>query len=63
MNFMLFMAENLREIMAQLGFRTVEEMVGHSECLQVRAGDDHGLQLDKIIGQLLLAACAGVGCV
>ncbi|WP_304470933.1 glutamate synthase-related protein, partial [uncultured Faecalibaculum sp.] len=51
MNFMLFMAENLREIMAQLGFRTVEEMVGHSECLQVRAGDDHGLQLDKIIGQ------------
>ncbi len=35
--YMTFVAEELREIMAQLGFRTVEEMVGHAECLrQVR---------------------------
>ena len=32
-NFMLFVARQTREIMAQLGFRTVDEMVGHPECL------------------------------
>lgn len=32
-NFMLFVAEQLREIMASLGFRTVDEMVGHPECM------------------------------
>ena len=34
MNFMLFIAEEMREIMASLGFRTVEEMVGRSDCLK-----------------------------
>lgn len=33
-NFMLFVAEQLREVMARLGFRTVDEMVGHPECLR-----------------------------
>ena len=33
-SFMLFVAEQMREVMARLGFRTVEEMVGHPECLQ-----------------------------
>ena len=33
-NFMRFVAQELREIMAQLGFRTVEDMVGHPECLK-----------------------------
>ena len=33
-NFMTFVAEELREIMASLGFRTVDEMVGHPECLR-----------------------------
>ena len=32
--FMLFVAEQLRRIMASLGFATVEEMVGHPECLR-----------------------------
>ena len=36
MNFMLFIAQELREIMAKLGFRTLSEMVGHTECLKVR---------------------------
>ena len=36
MNFMLFIAEELREIMASLGFRTVDEMVGHTEMLRVK---------------------------
>ncbi|MBM7000840.1 glutamate synthase large subunit [bacterium] len=33
-NFMRYVAEELREIMARLGFRTVEQMVGHPECLR-----------------------------
>ena len=33
-NFMTFVAQELREIMASLGFRTVDEMVGHPECLR-----------------------------
>lgn len=32
-NFMNFIAEDLREYMAQLGFHTVDEMIGHTECL------------------------------
>ena len=32
-NLMMFIAEEMREYMAQLGFRSVAEMVGHVECL------------------------------
>lgn len=35
-NFFYYVANELRAIMAQLGFRTVNEMVGHVECLRVR---------------------------
>ena len=35
-NYMLFIARQLREIMAKLGFRTVEEMVGRSDLLAPR---------------------------
>ena len=37
-NFMLFIARELREIMASLGIRTVKELVGRSDLLKVRAG-------------------------
>ncbi len=40
-NFFYFMAEELREIMAELGFRTVNEMVGKVEMLKVRSGLTH----------------------
>jgi glutamate synthase (ferredoxin) len=33
-NFMTYVAEELRELMASLGFRSVDEMVGHPECLR-----------------------------
>ncbi|MFA3781742.1 glutamate synthase large subunit [Melioribacteraceae bacterium 4301-Me] len=33
-SFFKFLAQDLREIMAELGFRTVEEMVGHTEVLE-----------------------------
>ena len=32
-NFFMFIAEEVRELLAQLGFRTLEEAVGHVECL------------------------------
>ncbi|HIU14259.1 MAG TPA: glutamate synthase large subunit [Candidatus Fimiplasma intestinipullorum] len=35
MNFMLFVARELREIMAELGYRSVDEMVGHVEDIQL----------------------------
>jgi glutamate synthase (ferredoxin) len=34
MNFMLFVAEELREYMAQMGFRTVDEMIGRTDMLE-----------------------------
>jgi glutamate synthase (NADPH/NADH) large chain len=40
-NFFKLMVEGLRELMAELGFRTINEMVGQSQCLKVRDLGDH----------------------
>ena len=40
-NLFRFLAEELREIMAMLGFRTVNEMVGRSQFLKRRTGISH----------------------
>ena len=40
-NFMMFIASELREYMAELGFRTVNEMVGHVECLDANDAIEH----------------------
>jgi glutamate synthase (NADPH/NADH) large chain len=40
-NFFHFLAEDLRETMAQLGFRTVNEMVGRTDVLRMRTDVDH----------------------
>src|SRR5437868_13430248 len=40
-NFMRFIAQEVRELMAQLGFRTFNEMIGHSELLQTSRALDH----------------------
>jgi glutamate synthase (NADPH/NADH) large chain len=51
-NFMRFIAQEVRELMAQLGFRTLNEMIGHSERLGVSKAIDHyktrGLDLSPI---------------
>jgi glutamate synthase (ferredoxin) len=51
-NFMRFIAEEVREWMAQLGFRTVNEMIGHSELLDTVQAIDHykslGLDYSRI---------------
>jgi glutamate synthase (NADPH/NADH) large chain len=40
-NFFTFLAHDLREVMAELGFRTVNEMVGRADMLRVRQDIDH----------------------
>ncbi len=40
-NLFRFLAEELREIMAQLGFRTVNEMIGQADCLETRPDITH----------------------
>lgn len=40
-NFFHFLAQDLREIMAELGFRTINEMVGRSDLLKVREDKGH----------------------
>ena len=40
-NFMHFIAEEARELMAQLGFRSINEMVGRTDKLEMRKAVDH----------------------
>jgi glutamate synthase domain-containing protein 3 len=53
MNFMMYIAQDTREIMASLGFRTIDEMVGRVDILDVNAAISHwkanGLDLSKIL--------------
>ena len=52
-NFFEFIAEEVRELLAQLGFRTLLEAVGHVELLDTRKAIDHwkasGLDLSPIL--------------
>src|SRR6202012_5213176 len=52
-NFMKFIAEDVREIMAQLGFRTSGEMVGRVDRLEARQAVEHwkakGLDFSNIL--------------
>jgi glutamate synthase (NADPH/NADH) large chain len=52
-NFMRFVASEVRELMAELGFRTFAEMVGHTECLEMREAIDHwkarGVDLSAVL--------------
>ena len=52
-NYMYFVAQELREIMANLGFRTIDEMVGKSEKLDTKDALNYykikGIDLSKIL--------------
>ncbi len=52
-NYMNFVAVEIREIMAKLGFRTINEMVGHCERLKMNKAIEHwkaqGLDYSKIL--------------
>jgi glutamate synthase (ferredoxin) len=54
-NFMRFIAQEIREIMAQLGFRTLNEMIGRSDILEPKKAITHwkakGLDFSKILYQ------------
>jgi glutamate synthase (NADPH/NADH) large chain len=40
-NFIQFLTRELREIMAEMGYKTIEEMVGQSDALKIREGVSH----------------------
>jgi glutamate synthase (NADPH) large chain len=54
-NYFFFVAEEVRRIMAQLGFRKFEDMIGRSDLLDMRKGLDHwkakGLDFSRIFYQ------------
>ncbi|MBJ7475748.1 MAG: glutamate synthase subunit alpha, partial [Polynucleobacter sp.] len=56
-NFFFYIAEEVREIMAQLGIRTFDELVGRVDLLDTKKGIDHwkakGLDFKKIFAQPL----------
>jgi len=55
-NYLFFVAEEVREIMAKLGFRTVSEMTGRVDRLDMRRALDHwkaaGVDLARILHQV-----------
>ncbi len=55
-NYMFFVAEELRAIMAEMGFRTLAEMVGRVDRLDMRGAIDHwkarGIDLSKLLHQV-----------
>jgi glutamate synthase (ferredoxin) len=63
---MRFIAQEVRELMAQLGFRTVNEMIGHTERLEMKAAVDHykakGLDFSQIFYQPPVPAHVGRYC-
>jgi glutamate synthase (NADPH/NADH) large chain len=54
-NFFFFIAEEVRELMAQLGVRTLQELIGRSDLLDMRKGIEHwkakGLDFSRIFYQ------------
>jgi glutamate synthase (ferredoxin) len=54
-NFMRFVAQEVREIMAQLGFRTFNDLVGRTDLLETKPAVDHwkakGLDISPILYQ------------
>jgi len=54
-NFMTFIAQEVRELMAKLGFRTIDEMVGRTDVLEPKQAVEHwkakGLDFSKILYQ------------
>jgi len=58
-NFMRFIAQHLREIMAQLGFRKLTDMVGRVDMLEPKAAIDHWKAKGFDFSNILYAPDAG----
>ena len=54
-NYFFFVAEEVRELMAQMGIRKFEDLIGRSDLLDMRAGIEHwkakGLNFSKVFHQ------------
>jgi glutamate synthase (ferredoxin) len=54
-NFMQFLAQEVRELMAQLGFRTINEMIGRTDVLEPKKAVEHwkakGIDVSNILYQ------------
>ena len=65
-NFMRFIAQEVRELMASLGFRTLTEMVGRTDILEAKKAVDHwkakGLDISNILYQPQVDAEVGRYC-
>ncbi|MFH0878999.1 MAG: glutamate synthase-related protein, partial [Lentisphaerota bacterium] len=65
-HFFRFITEELREIMASLGFRTINEMVGQVDTLEERKAVDHwkasGLNVSHLLYNPRMPASVGVYC-
>jgi glutamate synthase (ferredoxin) len=59
-NFFRFVAEEVRELMSELGFRTIDEMIGRADCLDIDRAIEHwkakGLDLTPLLHQPALPA-------
>ena len=59
-NYFFFIAEEVRQIMAQLGIRKFDDMIGRADLLDVRKGVEHwkarGLDFGRLFAQPLVAA-------
>jgi len=66
-NLMMFIAEELREIMAELGFRTVDEMVGRVDALEAKDAINHwkarGIDLSQILHKPDVPPSVAIRCV
>lgn len=65
-NLLMFIAEELREYMAKLGFRSIDEMVGRVDKLRQADTSDHwkakGVDLGKLLYQPPVEECDGIRC-
>jgi len=61
-NYFRFVAQDVRELMASLGFRTMDEMIGRADVLETRPAVDHwkakGIDLSTILFQPAIAETA-----
>ncbi|MEP6918589.1 MAG: glutamate synthase-related protein, partial [Acidobacteriota bacterium] len=66
-NYFRFVAEDVRQLMAQLGFRTIEEMIGRVDRLEMKPALRHwkakGVDLSKILHQPDVPAGSATRCV
>lgn len=65
-NFMKFIAQEMREIMAQLGFRTINEMVGRADKLKAKTDVQHwqakGVDLSALLHRPQVSKDTGTYC-